>query len=97
MRVKTLFYRRRWGAALVDKSLQMKPRGRYAIAFIFTLLLAPCCGTSEAAAPLAVHVQSNHLVDESGNVLRLLGINRSGTMPGCMRSSICIGMHLAQI
>src|SRR5258708_36030261 len=64
--------------------MQMKSRGRYAIAFVLTLLLAPCCRTSEAAAPLAVHVRSNHLVDASGNFLRLLGINRSGSEYMCV-------------
>src|ERR1700675_4466075 len=67
--------------------MQMKSRGRYAIAFVLTLLLAPCCGTSEAATPLAVHVQGNHLVDASGNFLRLLGINRSGSEYMCVGGS----------
>jgi hypothetical protein len=85
MRVKTLFYRRPWpGAAFADKSLQMTSHGRYAIAFVLMLLLAPCCGTSEAAAPLALHVQGNHLVDASGNFLRLHGVNRSGSEYMCV-------------
>jgi hypothetical protein len=86
MRDGTLFYRPP-GAALVDKNLRMKSCGCYAIAFVLTLLLAPCCGTGEAAAPLAVHVQNNHLVDPSGNVLRLHGVNRSGSEYMCVGGS----------
>jgi hypothetical protein len=56
----------------------------FALAIVLTLFLAPCCGTSEAASPLAVHVQNNRLVDASGNVLRLLGINRSGSEYMCV-------------
>jgi hypothetical protein len=61
----------------------MKSRGR-AFAIALTLLQAPFCGTGEGASPLAVHVQDNHLVDANGNVLRLLGINRSGSEYMCV-------------
>src|SRR5262249_33423401 len=42
---------------------------------------------SEAASPLAVHVVNNHLVDANGNVLRLLGVNRSGAEYMCVGGS----------
>lgn len=56
-------------------------------ALICTGCLAPCCGTSQAASPLVAHVQDNHLVDASGNILRLLGVNRSGSEYVCLGGS----------
>lgn len=40
--------------------------------------------TLQVGVPLAVHVQSNHLIDRNGDTLRLLGINRSGTEYMCV-------------
>jgi Cellulase (glycosyl hydrolase family 5)/FG-GAP-like repeat len=53
-------------------------------ALICALYFAPWCETSEAASPLAAHVQNNHLVDANGNVLRLLGVDRSGSEYMCV-------------
>jgi hypothetical protein len=54
---------------------------------VVALLVALCCGTSSAASPLAVHVQNNQLVDANGNVLRLRGVNRSGSEYMCVGGS----------
>ena len=57
---------------------------RYAFAVVLMLLLPCSFETSEAASAFAVHVQNNHLVDADGNVLRLLGISRSGSEYMCV-------------
>jgi hypothetical protein len=54
--------------------------GRNTVAILLALSVTPCC----AASPLSVHVEGNHLVDGNGNVLRLLGINRSGSEYDCV-------------
>jgi hypothetical protein len=53
-------------------------------AFICAACFASWCETSEAASPLAVHVQDNHLVDANGNFLRLYGVDRSGSEFMCV-------------
>jgi hypothetical protein len=53
-------------------------------ALICALGFASSCETSEAASPLVAHVQNNHLVDGNGNVLRLLGVDRSGSEYMCV-------------
>src|SRR5689334_9557236 len=53
------------------------------------VLLAACClglaAPSAGAAPLALHVSGNHLVDASGSTVRLLGVNRSGAEFACIQ------------
>jgi hypothetical protein len=56
----------------------MRFRIRDSFALVLALLLAAHGGTAEAASPLAVHVQNNHLVDADGNVVRLRGVQASG-------------------
>ena len=63
----------------------MKLRARDAF-IALTILMAADYRISEAASPLAVHVQNNHLVDANGNVFRLLGVNRSGSEYACEQS-----------
>jgi hypothetical protein len=53
-------------------------------AFVCAACFASWCETSEAASPLAVHVQNNHLVDANGNFLRLYGVDRSGSEYMCV-------------
>jgi hypothetical protein len=65
----------------------MESRGWCVFAIVLTLLLASCCDACKADSPLAVHVQGNHLVDASGNTLRLLGIERSGAEYECLNGS----------
>src|SRR5438105_4262851 len=60
---------------------------RNACAVIFDLVLVVYSTPGEAASPLAVHVQNNQLVDADGNVLRLLGVNRSGSEYMCVGGS----------
>jgi len=52
-------------------------------ALLGILILAP----SQAQTPLAVKVQGNQLVDATGKVIRLLGVNRSGSEYACVGSS----------
>jgi hypothetical protein len=40
---------------------------------------------SAATKPPIVHVQGNHLVDEDGNVVQLMGLNRSGSEYACVQ------------
>jgi endoglucanase len=63
----------------------VKLRVSATLVIVFTMLLPLCCGTSEAASALAVHVQNNHLVDANGNLLRLYGVNRSGSEYACQQ------------
>ena len=46
-------------------------------------LLALTAGQAQAATPGPVSVDGNHLVDGSGDTVRLLGVNRSGTEYAC--------------
>ena len=64
----------------------MGPRA-FVVAFsAFALLLPPppAPGPS-AAAPLSIGVSGNHLVNGSGQAIRLLGVNRSGTEYACIQ------------
>jgi hypothetical protein len=63
--------------------IQSRSFGRNTLA-ILALLLTPYCAPAKAASPLSVHVQGNQLVDGNGNLLRLLGVNRSGTEYKCV-------------
>ncbi len=53
------------------------------------LVAAACCLAaapgSASAAPLALHVSGNHLVDGAGHQLRILGVNRSGAEFACIQ------------
>src|SRR5262249_61819189 len=77
-----------------DRGLMPKPlltrhcQFRFAaFGLLLAALLAAYHDASEAASPLAVHVVNNHLVDANGNVLRLLGVNRSGAEYMCVGGS----------
>ncbi len=43
----------------------------------------PGAGRAVAAQPVSVRVVGNHLVNQDGNVIRLLGVDRSGTEYAC--------------
>src|SRR3989442_3441625 len=47
------------------------------------LMAAPSPGF--AAAPLSISVSGNHLINGSGQTIRLLGVNRSGTEYACIQ------------
>src|SRR5256885_16357465 len=47
------------------------------------LALVPSPGL--AAAPLSISVSGNHLINGSGQTIRLLGVNRSGTEYACIQ------------
>jgi hypothetical protein len=68
-----------WLRGIVSKSF-----GRNILAIFLALSLAPYSATSKAASPLSVQVQGNQLVDANGNVLRLLGVDRSGSEYECV-------------
>lgn len=57
---------------------------------LFALVLAGWSGCSSGtpviggSAPRALHVEGNHLVDASGQSIRLLGVNRSGAEYACV-------------
>src|SRR5215472_14799538 len=70
-----------------DAPTYLRERRSPAFAIVLTLFLAVHHGNSEAASALAVHVQDNHLVDANGNVLRLRGVNRSGSEYMCVGGS----------
>jgi len=70
--------------------------------FTCGLILGLCTITSMATAeqrvgtssPLAVHVQGNHLVDQNGATVRLLGVNRPGAEYMCQWNQIFDGPML---
>jgi hypothetical protein len=68
-----------WLRGIVSKSFR-----RNILAIFLALSLAPYSATSKAASPLSVQVQGNQLVDANGNVLRLLGVDRSGSEYECV-------------
>src|SRR3954452_9946693 len=54
--------------------------------FLRIVLLAACLGavsSPTAASALGLSVSGNHLVDESGQAIRLLGVSRSGSEYAC--------------
>ena len=53
-----------------------------AMLFSTAALATPAVGAAAAAAP-TISVSGNHLVDSSGNVLQLRGVNRSGAEYAC--------------
>src|SRR5437868_7758237 len=64
----------------------MGPRA-FVVAFsAFALLLPPPPAPGPpATAPLSIGVSGNHLVNGSGQAIRLLGVNRSGTEYACIQ------------
>src|SRR5213082_1383563 len=64
----------------------MGPRA-FVVAFsAFALLLPPPPAPGPpATAPLSIGVSGNHLVNASGQAIRLLGVNRSGTEYACIQ------------
>jgi endoglucanase len=58
------------------------PRTLIAVAVAFAALL---CAVPALAAPPAVHVEGNTLVDSGGQPVRLLGVNRSGAEYACIQ------------
>lgn len=53
------------------------------------LILTPQRGTRSPA--LSVHVRGNHLVNQAGRPIRLLGVDRSGTEYMCLGSKVFLG------
>jgi hypothetical protein len=51
----------------------------------FALLLPPPPAPGIPAAPLSISVSGNHLINGSGQTIRLLGVNRSGTEYACIQ------------
>ena len=62
-------------------------RGAYV--FLVSLLFVPAAGAQFGATPAAalngLRVSGNQLVDGSGNVVHLQGVNRSGTEYACVQ------------
>ena len=57
---------------------------RFRAALLVVVVAALQAPTAVAAAP-SIGVQGNHLVDRSGNTVRLLGVNRSGPEYACQQ------------
>src|SRR3989440_4445789 len=64
----------------------MGPRA-FVVAFsAFALLLPPPPAPGPpATSPLSISVSGNHLINGSGQTIRLLGVNRSGTEYACIQ------------
>src|SRR5438477_9827397 len=55
------------------------------VMLLASLVLALVPSPGLAAAPLSISVSGNHLINGSGQTIRLLGVNRSGTEYACIQ------------
>jgi Cellulase (glycosyl hydrolase family 5) len=60
---------------------------RFVTVVILFLGVVPMSSTSASAAPLSIRVQGNHLVNQNGKTIRLLGVDRSGAEYECVTTS----------
>lgn len=78
------------GTSNVQMQMVRRAAAAGAVVFCFALLVSLSAQAASAgdaaAAPFAVHVRGNTLIDGAGNAVRLVGVDRSGSEYMCLSS-----------